>query len=159
MDQLGNLKIENTRIIFRNFKGEETRYNRAGNRNCCVLIDDAEIAQKLKEDGWNIKILAPRDEDEEPKHYIQAAVSFKVAPPKIYMVCGGRKVLLDEETVSILDNSDIINVDVILRPYFWDIGNGKAGIKAYVKTMYVTIEKDEFADKYADEEYPEEMPF
>lgn len=154
-----NLKIEDARIIFRNFAGVETRYNRAGNRNFCVIVDDADIAQQLASDGWNVKTLAPRDEDEEPRYYIPAAVSYKNIPPKIYLVCGGSKVLLDEDTVGELDTADIVNVDVILRPYCWDLGNGKSGVKAYVKTMYVTIEKDEFADKYAEEESPEEMPF
>lgn len=159
-NRLDNLKIEDARIIFRNFSGAETKYNRAGNRNFCVIIDSADIAQQLINDGWNVKTLAPRDEDEEVRYYIPAAVSFKNIPPKIYMILGNNKVMLDEESIDILDTSDIITVDVILRPYCWDLGNGKSGVKAYVKTMYVTVEKDEFADKYAEDECPEEdIPF
>lgn len=145
-----NIKIEDAKIIFRNFEGRATAFNREGDKNFCVIIPDPDIANSLLADGWNIKTIPPREDGDSETFYIQVAVSWKAIPPRITLVTKTNKVHLDEESVKELDHAEILNVDLVIRPYNWELQSGKSGIKAYLKTMYVTIEEDEFADKYAD---------
>lgn len=142
--------MEGVRIIFRNFAGKEQQYNREGDRNFAVLLDD-EVAQAMANDGWNVKWLKPREDDEEgvEQAYLQVTVGFKGRPPNIVMITSRGRTNLTEDTIETLDWADIRNADLIVRPYEWAV-QGKTGIKAYLQSLYVTIEEDALAQKYAD---------
>lgn len=144
-----NIVVENARIGFKNFSGKEGQYNPAGRRNFCLFFDDKDLVNRLASDGWNIRYLKPRDEGDEPAAYLQVTVSFGNYPPKIVLITSRGKTSLSEDEVNMLDWAEIKNVDIIVRPYNWNV-NGKSGTKAYLKAMYVTIEEDEFASKYDD---------
>lgn len=155
---IDNIVIENAHIFSRNFAGQESKYNRAGARNFCVRIEDPKQAQAMSDDGWNVRIQPPRDDDEQARYYIQVAVAFGNIPPKVVMITRRNRVNLAEESISVLDHAEILNVDLIIRPYQWEV-SGKEGVKAYLKTMYVTIEEDELEAKYAEKEGPDEVPW
>lgn len=143
-----NEGFENCHIIFRNFEGREERYNNKGNRNFGVIIDDPKRAKAMLKEGWNVKELRPREEGGDPAYFLPVAVSFSNIRPKIMMITSSGKTLLDESTVNLLDGADILSCDLVVRPYNWEV-NGKHGVKAYVKSMYVTVEEDQFASKYS----------
>lgn len=143
-----NVVMENVRIIFRNFAGREGMYNREGDRNFCVLLDH-DTAEAMASDGWNIKTLRPREEDDEEQPYLQVSVNFKGKPPRVVMITSRGRTTLQEDEVEILDWADIKIVDLIVRPYEWAV-NEKSGIKAYLKSIFVTIEEDALERKYAD---------
>ena len=154
----GVVQIDDARIIYRNFAGAPSKFNREGDRNFAVVIDDQDIAEALTEKGWNVKIKPPREEGDEPFMFLPVKVKFNDRGPKVYLQnsLGGRnRVTLDEDTVGILDNVDITNVDLDVRPYDWDV-QGKTGRTAYLQSICVTQEVDRFLDRYAEQESPEE---
>lgn len=155
--RMDDLVIEGGRLIFRNFTGKGDQFNREGDRNFNVVIEDETVAQKLANEGWNIKIRPPREEGDEALYRLPVKVNFNSDfPPKVWLVTRNANTLLSEETIGNLDFAEIKNVDMIITPYFWEV-NGKSGVKAYLKTMYVTLEEDVFAEKYARRD--DEVPF
>ncbi len=147
VDEVKTFMVEDARLVFRNFSGEEGQFNREGDRNFSVILDPVSAEQMLK-DGWNVKYLAARDEDEEDTPYIQVAVNFKIRPPKIVLITETSRTTIKEDTVGTLDWVDIQTVDLIARAYNWEV-NGKTGIKAYLQTMFMTINEDPLERKYA----------
>lgn len=141
------LIMENAKIRFRNFAGRPDEYTREGDRSFALVIEDEDLANKLREDGWNVKMRLPKEEGAEPWYYLKVKVNFNGVPPKVVEVTSRNRVALNEDTVGILDTAELKSVDVEVSPYHWEIG-GRSGITAYLKTMYATIEEDPFAAKY-----------
>ena len=142
--------MEDARLIFRNFSGKEGQYNREGDRNFGVLLD-TKLADQMTNDGWNVKWLKSREEGDEEQAYLSVSVSFKNVPPRVVLITHKGKTNLDEEDVNMLDFADIKNADLILNPYEWVV-NGKTGVKAYLKALYVTIHEDALELKYSDDD-------
>lgn len=149
MDASGKLIIEDARILYRNFAGAPTQFNREGDRNFCVFIDDPKTANALKDAGWNVKIRKPRDEQDDISHYIKINVSYRFRGPAIFLHIDKAVNELNEETIDLLDNADIISCDMVVNPSHWERPDGSSGISAYLESMHVVARGDYFASKYA----------
>ena len=161
------ITIEHVKLIFRNFSGKEGRFNAAGDRNFCILLSDKD-AENMTAAGWNVHMLQPKDPDADPQPYLRVSVSYKNKPPRVVLMTSKGKNLVDEPEVNVLDWADIEDADITLNPYSWDV-NGKNGIKAYLKSIYVTLVEDALENKYYDvpdsaksalvEDFDRESPF
>ena len=149
------LQIDDARIIYRNFSGAPSKFNREGDRNFAVVIPNEDIKDALIEKGWNVKIKPPREDGDTPFMILPIKIKFNDYGPRVYLKTGDKMNTLDEETIDILDNIDIASVDLDVRPYDWEV-NGKTGRTAYLQGIKVTQEIDRFAARFAEEEYPEE---
>lgn len=148
--RIDEIVISNAQLLrgsFMNFSGAQTKYNREGDRNFCVVIDDPEQASLYVDEGWNIRVLAPREEGDKPIHYLPVKVSYDNFPPKVWLHTRKNDIQLDEESVGQIDTAEIKDIHLVIRPYCWEV-NGKTGIKAYLKIMHATLEEDPFAHLY-----------
>lgn len=154
------LQIDDARIIFRNFRGEASKYNRAGDRNFALVIPSEKIANDLVDLGWNVKIKPPKEDGDDPFMYLPVKVKFNERGPQVYLRTGEAVNKLDEESVAVLDDIDIVSVNMDVRPYDWIIQEGtkdeKRGRTAYLQSIEVVQNIDRFAARYAEEEHPEE---
>lgn len=149
------VRIDDARIVFRNFAGRVSQYNREGERNFAVVIPNQDIAEKLSDAGYNVKIRPAKEEGDNPFMYLKVKVSYKGRPPRIYLQSGSSRNTLDEESIDCLDDIDISSVDMDLRPYEWHV-NGNDGLTVYLQSLLVRQETDRFQERFAEEEYPEE---
>ena len=133
----GILQIDDARIIYRNFSGAPSKFNREGDRKFSVVIPDQKLADRLIDDGWNVKIKPPRDEDEEPFMYLDVKVKFNDRGPIAYLRSGKAMTTLNEDTIGCLDDIDILGVDLDIRRYDWEV-NGNTGRTAYLQSICVT---------------------
>ena len=150
-----NLVIEDAKITYRNFAGNEGPFNVKGVRSFALILSTMEEAEALAELGWNVKYSKLREDGSEPNFPAYMPVSIKyhprLTPPRVKLITkqGTRITSLDEEAVDVIDFADIAKVDMILRPFKWEY-NKKEGVKNMLVSIYVTIREDELELKYAD---------
>lgn len=175
----GNLNVENAAMIYKNFTGKPTFVNPQGGKRTFSLALGRDIAEKLNDMGWNVKVKEVRDQLEEGEktrtvnfgdyvtsyqtEFDHALIYTEIVvnedseyPPKIFKVSefNGEKTmaLIPPEQWFRLDESELVNVDIVIHPYQHgrSIANPNAK-KGYLKSMYaMAVPVSDFGGKYAD---------
>lgn len=165
-ERLAPITIENAKVIFKNFRGAPDKFDKQGHKNFHLLLDE-NLAEELRGNGFNVKPLRKRDEDEDQMYHMEVKINMNSRrPPRVVMIgtANGTKlneVNLDDDTIGILDSSFILTADLTINPYQWEV-RGATGTTAYLQTLYITVELDPLEAKYAgtddipDEPAPEE---
>ena len=64
------------------------------------------------------------------------------------MINSQGRIDLGQDEVSMFDWVNIAKCDLIISPYNWNV-NGNTGKKAYLKSIFITIDEDELEQMYA----------
>jgi len=165
------ISISNARICFKNIAGKPTKFNsKGGVRDFAIVLDNYDDVQTLVDMGFPVKYFAKKNPEDPDVPFLKVKVNFRynddgteLLSPHIYIINGGKKILITPQTAEVVDQADISFCDIVIRPYPWNV-NGNVGMAAYLDKMYVNIAEDEFEKKYEiyddpDEDEGEPIPF
>ena len=165
------LVVENAVIMWTNFGGNPTKYNPAGGRRTFDLVMTERIAIMLDADGWNIKTIRGKTEDDPTMYVTEIAVNPR-SNMSVYLCeeVNGKKYRyrVKPEDLAVLDTYQYSDVALLIHPYVHGRENSAGStIKGYLRQMnLVRMNEDYFRDRYqeyANEESPtfppvEEVP-
>jgi hypothetical protein len=149
-----SIMIEGATLLFRNFAGLAREFNSEGDRNFSVILP-RDLALKMKDAGWRVKQLKPREDEEEGDYHLKVKVNYKTGrPPRVVLITSNNRTDLGADEVSMVDVADIKNADLIINGYWNDMSGG--GYTGYLKTLFLTINEDELEQKYQERKEDQE---
>lgn len=149
-------------ILFCNLEGRKDAYNTRGDRSFRLKINDKEFAKQLADEGWNIKIYTPKNEEYDPYYYMDVKTKFRVdsenvyQDPEIHRVNAKNDILCGPQNMHDIDaafkSRKVQRVDLVINPYYWQhpgMGKGE-GVTAYIREMWIEVQESPFASRYSD---------
>lgn len=163
-----NEMLQGVKLIFRNFRGLERKnakgktMNAAGKRNFNIQLN-AEQYEYLLEAGWSVRTW--EDADGATLYLLKVNLGWNDSGRgplvKLTPTDGSKGVILNEDTIGILDTQEVESADVVIRPYNWD-DTGASGASAWLKSMKAYVYVDPIESEIMsemEESDGEELPF
>jgi hypothetical protein len=160
--------LQGVKLIFRNFRGLERKntkgktMNAAGKRNFNIQLN-SEQYEDLRDKGWSVRTW--EDADGATLYLLKVNLGWNDSGRgplvKLTPTDGSKVVILDEDTIGILDTQEVESADVVIRPYNWD-STGENGASAWLKSMKAYVYVDPIESEIMsemEESDSEELPF
>lgn len=140
---IGIMNLKNETVKFRNFKGEGGKFNKKGDRNFKIVLDDA-TADDLENQGFYIKHAVRNNGEVEHQLKINVKMDSQWPPEiKVFTKNGDRDWGADE--IGNLDDAMIIGGEVWFNGYQSPNSDHKT---AWLDEMIVAIQDNVNYDKY-----------
>jgi len=129
--------FENKEVIFKNFSGAPSKFD-SGKRTFNIVLEPQDIETLDKIGSFNIKTRESIDGTEPPINHIKVNINPE-SRVNIFLVNDATKEMtsLDIDSYGILDTSDIISVDAIVRP--WEYDKEAHKFVLYLQNLYVKL--------------------
>lgn len=163
MNEREQLHIEDAKMIFKHFSGLEDDFHADGIRDFVLLVDDG-TADFLRNHAIAVKTVENDDGTHENRTKVH--VSYKKQAPTIAVVKAHSLDYLDQSSIAALDHATIERADMTVDIVYWEMPKThKNGFTLYLNSLYVKIEENPFAAKWAHgyandaEPDPDDTPF
>ena len=147
--------VQNTTLVYKNFSGAPTKYNREGGRPTFAIVLDPQQADKFREKGFNIKPFRPQDEEE--LYSLEIKVNWNSRfPPNINVIelvqgqVKGKPKPKNRITSGVLDTFQIKKADVLFNGHEYDPVDHPGKCTAYLSTAYIHVELNELDAIYSE---------
>lgn len=152
MARVNDINITDGIIAYHNFSGRPTDWKPEGGERTVTFVIPDDIAQNLINDGWNIRLQMPKDNERDPRYLLDCKIKYRTRngtprDPKIFIIRDDGYIHVTEDMVDTLDRADIVHVDAVIGPFFWEFG-GRSGITACVNSMYLMVKENPIDEKY-----------
>lgn len=146
--KLGNLTLEDAKFFGRpNFSGEPDQF-KDERRKFTVLIPN-EVADQLREMGWNVKTNIPTQEEiAEGREMISHLKVMVDRGSDVWVFMGEEKEKLTEQTLGILDKSRVERLDMEIRAWEYDPDEKPNEFSARLVTLIAVVRPNILSAKY-----------
>lgn len=133
------------------FSGLRDEFHEDGEYDFTITLPE-DTAIELRDLGWtSVKPNEPREEGDPIEWTMQIKLSDRFDLPAVYFIKGNRRIRMKNmRELADIRRGTCKKLSVVITPSPWSRPDGKSGVTAYAKEMWVEVNESRFSAAYAD---------